>query len=121
VLEVEEQIETVRGQIEEMQAEKKTLSNQIDFATLTATVTEVYKEQLQVVPNATSTRFRNAAVEGYRTMVDGIVSLLLFVISVAPSLLLWAAILFFPVRWAWRKLRKKIGEVKPELTADSRG
>jgi hypothetical protein len=35
--------------------------------------------------------------------------------------LLWTAILFFPVRWAWRKLWKKIGEVKPELTADSRG
>ncbi len=121
VLAVEEQIETVRGEIEQMQAEKKTLSNQIDFATLTATVTEVYKEQLQVVPNATSTRFRNAAVEGYRTMVDGIVSLLLFLISVAPTLLLWTAILFFPVRWAWRKLWKKIGEVKPELTADSRG
>jgi uncharacterized protein DUF4349/putative zinc finger protein len=114
VLSVEEQIETVRGQIEEMQAEKKTLSNQIDFATLTATVTEVYKEQLQVVPNATSTRFRNAAVEGYRTMVDGIVSLLLFLISVAPTLLLWTAILFFPVRWAWPRLKKKLAQQEAE-------
>jgi hypothetical protein len=114
VLAVEEQIETVRGQIEEMQAEKKMLSNQIDFATLTATVTEVYKEQLQVVPNSTGTQFRNAAISGYRAMVDGIVSLLLLVISVAPSLLLWAAILFFPVRWAWRKLRKKMAQQEAE-------
>ncbi len=114
VLAVEEQIENVRGEIEQMTAEKKTLSNQIDFATLTATVAEEFKEQLQVVPDSTSTRFRNAAVEGYRTMVDGIVGLLLFLVSVGPSLLLWIAVLFFPVRWAWRKLRKKMAEAKVE-------
>ncbi len=73
------------------------------------------------MPNSTGTQFRNAAVSGYRAMVDGLVGLLLFVISVGPSLLLWAAILFFPARWAWRKLRKQMSDSKAKLAADLRG
>jgi hypothetical protein len=106
VLAVETELSRVRGEIESMESQRKTLANQVDFATLNATVNEDYKAQLQVVPPSTSTQFRNAAVDGYRSMVDGIVGVAAFLFSYGPSLLFWCALLFFPVRFFWRKLRR---------------
>jgi negative regulator of sigma E activity len=105
VLEVEQELDRVRGEIEQMEAERKNMANQVSLATLNATITEDYKAQLQVVPPSTSTRLSNAAVEGYRSMADGVVSLVLFLLSTGPSLLLWGAILFFPARAVWKRVR----------------
>jgi len=106
VLEVEQEVDRVRGEIEQMEAERKTMSNQVSFATLNATITEDYKAQLQVVPPSTSTRLSNAAVEGYKSMVDGVVGLALFLLEDGPTLLLWGAILFFPARLLWKRARR---------------
>jgi len=105
VLAVETEISRVRGDIERMEAERKNLAKQVDYATINATVNEIYKAELQVMPVSTSSRLRNAAVEGYRSMVESVIGLLLFLADSGPTLLLWAAILFFPARWAWRKIR----------------
>ena len=110
VLAVETELSRVRGEIESMESQRKTLANQVDFATLNTTVNEDYKAQLQVVPPSTSTQFRNAAVDGYRSMVDGIVGVAVSLFSYGPSLLFWCALLFFPVRFFWRKLRRVIAE-----------
>jgi hypothetical protein len=112
VLKVELEIDRVRGEIEQMQAEKKELSKRVAFATLNTTVKEEYHARLEAAPPSTGSRFRNAAVDGYNTVVEGLIDVGLFLLSAGPSLLLWAAILFFPARWAWKKLRKKA--VKPE-------
>jgi hypothetical protein len=106
VLAVEVQIGRVRGEIERMQAEKKELAKQVQFGTLNATMKEDYKAPMQMAPPSTSNRFRNAAIDGYKSVVEGFVDVLLFLLSTGPSLLVWAAILFFPIRWAWRKLKK---------------
>jgi hypothetical protein len=103
VLAVEMQISRVRGEIEQMEAQRKTMKSQVDFATLNLTVTEDYKKELSVAPPSTGTQFRNAAVDGYRALVDGIIAVLLWLLAVGPTLLLLAAILFFPVRKLWRK------------------
>lgn len=108
VLAVEEQIENVRESIERMEAERENLAKQIQFSTLNMQVTEEFKERVHVVPDSASTRFRNAAVEGYEVMVAGLINLLLFLISWGPSLLLWGAILFFPARWLWRRRQRGI-------------
>ena len=106
VLEVEQELDRVRGEIEQMEAERKNMSNQVSYATLNATIAEDYQAQLQVVPPSTSTRLSNAAVEGYRSMADGVVSLALFLLSTGPSLLLWGALLFLPARFVWKKVRR---------------
>ncbi|HEY6305766.1 MAG TPA: DUF4349 domain-containing protein [Candidatus Angelobacter sp.] len=115
VLAVEMQISRVRGVIEQMEAQRKNMKNQVDFATVTLTVTEEYKEQLKAVPPSTGRQFRNAAVEGYRSLVDGIISVLLWLLSAGPTLLVWAAILFFPVRYLWKKLRPKFMQKASEV------
>jgi hypothetical protein len=106
VLEVEQQIDSVRERIEQMDAEKKNLANQVAFATLTMKMREDYKAHVQMVPPSTSSRIRNAAVDGYETMVAGLIGIALLLASWGPSLLLWSLILFFPVRSVWRKVRR---------------
>jgi Domain of unknown function (DUF4349)/Putative zinc-finger len=106
VLSVETEISRVRGEIESMEAERKLLTQRVDFATLTTTVTEEYKAPAQIVPSSMETRFRNAAIDGYESVVNGVVDFLLWLISYGPALLLWAAILFFPARSLWRRLRR---------------
>jgi anti-sigma factor RsiW len=105
VLEVETELSRVRGEIEQMEAERRLLSKQVEFATLTATVTEEYKAQAKVGSDSLGNRFRNAAIDGYQSVVNFVIDVALFLISWGPSLLLWAAILFFPARFAWRKYR----------------
>jgi predicted nucleic acid-binding Zn-ribbon protein len=105
VLAVEEEIQRVRGEIEQMDAQLKSLSNRVDFATLNLTVREDYKAQLNLVPESTSTRFRNAAVNGYHTMLETVIAITLWILSSGPTLLLWMAAMFFPARWAWRRWR----------------
>jgi hypothetical protein len=116
VLAVEIQISRVRGEIEQMEAERKTMKNQVDFATLNLTVTEDYKKELTVAPPSTGTQFRNAAVDGYKSLVDGIIAVLLWLLSAGPTLLLWAAISFFPARMAWKRLRLFLkSRAEPEI------
>jgi hypothetical protein len=113
VLKVELEIDRVRGEIEQMQAEQKELTKRVAFATLNTTIQEEYFARLQSTPPSTGSRFRNAAVDGYNTVIEGLIDVALFLLSAGPSLLLWAAILFFPARWAWKKLRGKFAE--PDL------
>ena len=110
VLEVEQEVDRVRGEIEQMEAERKNMSSQVSFATVSVTVSEDYKAQLEVVPPSTSTRLSNAAVEGYRSMVDGVVGVMLFLLSCGPSLLLWGALLFLPARLAWKMMRRRLAQ-----------
>jgi hypothetical protein len=106
VLEVEQEVDRVRGEIEQMEAERKNMTNQVSYATLNVTISEEYKAQLEAVPPSTSTRLSNAAVEGYRSMVDGVVDVILFLLSNGPSWLFWGAVLFLPGRFAWKTMRR---------------
>jgi hypothetical protein len=108
VLAFEKEIDRVRGEIESMEAQRKSLAKQVDYATLNTTISEDYGAPLQLTPPSTSTRFRNAAVEGYQAVAGGVVSVLLFLLSTGPSLIILGAILFFAGRLIWRRVRARI-------------
>jgi hypothetical protein len=103
VLAVETELGRVQGEIERMEAERKNTESQVAYAALQLNVGEHYKAQLEAAPDSTLIRFRNAAIEGYRSMADGLIGFALFVVAYAPSVLLWLALLFFPVRAIWRR------------------
>jgi hypothetical protein len=111
ILETEQEIERVRGEIEQMEADQRGLQKRIDFATIQLSVAEDYKASLQAPPT-TGTRFHNAAVEGFRSVIDGSIELMLWLLEAGPSLLLWVAILFFPARWAWKRWRRSESPLK---------
>ena len=101
VLEVEQEISRVRGEIEGMEAELKGLEHRVDFATVDLTINEEYRAELQTP--SLSNRFRNAVVNGFQSAADMVVGMLLFCMNYAPSLLLWVAILFVPGRFVWKR------------------
>jgi hypothetical protein len=103
VLEVENEISRVRGEIEEMEADQRALKTRVDFATLQLSLTEDYKASLHVTPPSTMTRLHNAVVEGYRDVVERGIGLAVWLLEAGPTLLLWAAFLFFPARWIWKR------------------
>jgi hypothetical protein len=110
VLAVENEIARVRGEIESMEAERKSLATQVSFGTLNLTLTEDYKPNLQTIPPSAFRQFRNSAVEGYQTMAAALIGLVNAVLYYGPSILLWAALAFFPIRYLRRKLTARRSE-----------
>jgi uncharacterized small protein (DUF1192 family) len=105
VLAVEQQIARVREEIERLEAQLKSLDKQASFASLQVRLIEEYKAQLEVTPPSTTTRLRNATVDGYRSLIESALGLIMFLLSYGPVLLFWGLILYAPARFAWRRLR----------------
>jgi Domain of unknown function (DUF4349) len=101
VLDVEREISRVRGEIEGLEAEQKALEHRVDFATVDLRIGEEYRAQLGAPSLAN--RLRNAVVSGFQSAADTIVAILLWLLNYGPTLLLWLAILFLPVRILWRR------------------
>jgi Domain of unknown function (DUF4349)/Putative zinc-finger len=106
ILEAEQEIARVRGEIEQMEADQRALQTRIDFATVQLSVQEEYKASLQGAPPSTVTRLRNAAVDGYRSLIESVIGIGVFALQAVPILLLWGIILFLPARWMWKRLRR---------------
>jgi hypothetical protein len=111
VLQVEEEIERVRGDIERMEGERKTLEHRVDFATIELQVTEEYKAQLNPPAASVSTRMHNAFVAGYRNASETVLGIVLFFAEYGPTFLVWIAILVLPVVLLWRRYRRALGTV----------
>jgi len=105
ILAVEEEIARVRGEIEQMEAESKSLEHQVRYATLQLKLSEDYKAEIEVAPPSTGTRLQNSLVDGYRSAVDSALGVVQVFLSYGPALLLWFLLLFWPARMAWRRLR----------------
>jgi anti-sigma factor RsiW len=105
VLEVERSIAGVRGEIEAMEAEQKTLEHRVDFASVEIQLSEEYKAQLSS-PDSASTRVHNAFVAGYRNARETLLGFLLFFEEYGPSLVIWLLVLALPVLLIWRRYRR---------------
>ena len=105
VLEVEQEVARVRGEIERMDAERKNLETRVNFATIVVTLTEDYKAEMNVTPPSTGTQLWNAAVAGYQSLVDTALGLLMAILQYGPAILFWLALFFWPARKVWRRMR----------------
>ena len=106
VLEVEEEIGRVRGEIEQMQTEQKALEHRVDFATIELQLTEEYKAQLNPPATSVSTRIHNAFVAGYQNASEALLGIFLWFAEYSPILLIWLAILAVPFVMIWRRYRR---------------
>jgi hypothetical protein len=118
VLEVEEQIANTRGEIERMEAEQKGLEKRISYGTVQLKLNEEYKAALNFAPPSTLTSLRNAAADGYHTLVESLLGLILWLESYAPVLVFWGFLLFWPARRLWRRIR---AGAQPAAQAPSTG
>ncbi|HUJ30800.1 MAG TPA: DUF4349 domain-containing protein [Candidatus Acidoferrum sp.] len=105
VLEAEQELERVRGEIESMDGQRVRMEHEVSYATVKVQLNEEYRAQLNAGASSTGRQIRNSAVEGFRNLEDGVVSLLLFVFAYGPSILFWLALLGTPAWFAWRHYR----------------
>ncbi len=106
VLQVEEEIARVRGQIEGMEAEQQALEHRVTFATIDLLFSEEYKEPLGGNDGSFANKTRNAFVAGYHHAAGVVTGVFFFVLEFGPALLAWAVILGVPVFVVWRRYRK---------------
>jgi hypothetical protein len=112
---VEREIARVREQIERLDAERTNLERRVTYATVTLDVTQARQATLDTGPVPLSTRTRNAAVDGVRAAFESASAAFLWTLRTGPPLLLWRAILWWPVRRLEQEIRrpKRSGERVP--------
>jgi hypothetical protein len=113
VLEVEQEIARVRGEIEQMEAEQQTLEHRVNFATIDLKLAEEYKAELTTPAPSVATQLRNALVDGFRTAFQSLLSLVLFFAESGPTLLLWLMILSIPAWLLWRRYQRSLATSSP--------
>lgn len=106
VLAVEQEMSRVRGEIESMEAERKAMATRVEFATVTVTLQEEHKAQLRIVPPTIGSQLRNSVIEGYKSLVESVLGLLMFLAEWGPSLVFWLALVLLPTRFLWRRFRR---------------
>ncbi|MGD0857953.1 MAG: DUF4349 domain-containing protein [Terracidiphilus sp.] len=106
VLQVEEEIARVRGEIEQMEAEQQALEHRVEFASVDLQLTEEYKAELNPPSASVSNRLHNALVAGLRNAAETILGIVLFLVESGPVLLIWLAILGLPVLALVRRYRR---------------
>jgi len=106
VLQVEEEIARVRGEIERMEAEQKALEHRVEFATIDLKLAEEYKAKLDSTSPSAGTRLRNAMVNGLDHTTETLLGIVLFLEEFGPVLLVWLVILGLPVFLVWRRYRR---------------
>jgi hypothetical protein len=108
VLQVEEEISRVRGEIEQMEADQKALEHRVEFATIDLQLTEQYREQLSAQSASVPMQIRNAFVSGLRHGANTLLGILLFLEEAGPTALIWLAILAVPAFLLWRRYRRML-------------
>jgi hypothetical protein len=111
VLQVEEGIARVRGDIERMEAEQKALEHRVDFATVELQLMEEFKAQLNPPSASVSTRIHNAFVAGYSNALETVLGIALFFTEYGPAFLIWLGIIIGPAIFVWRRYRKALASV----------
>ena len=106
VLQIEEGIARVRGEIESMEAEQAALNHRVDFAQVDLSVSEEYSANIGTGSAPLSTRLHNAFVEGYRNATGTVVGIFLFVIEYGLAILIWLAIVAVPLILLQRRYHK---------------
>jgi hypothetical protein len=106
VLQVEEEIARVRGEIEGMEADQKVLEHRVDFSTVDLQLNEEYKEQLGSPSASAGNQIRNAFVSGLRNAAATLLGILLFFEESGPIILIWLAILALPTAFLWRRYKR---------------
>jgi hypothetical protein len=106
VLQVEEEIARVRGEIEGMESDQTALEHRVDFASVDLQLTEEYKAQISSPDASASTRMHNSFVAGFHNASETVLGIVLFIEEIGPVILIWLVILGLPVFFAWRRYRK---------------
>jgi len=106
ILQVEEGIARVRGEIESMEAQQKDLEHRVDFAAVDLHFADEYQARFDSSSASVSNRMRNAFIAGLRNAAATLLGIVLFFEEYGPVLLIWMVILGLPVLFLVRRYRR---------------
>ena len=96
---LQSQVSLLRGEIERMETERYASGSRVSFANVFFSMREERTTPAETIEG----KLRNAAVSGLSDAYESISTILLILASRGPLLALWAALLYFPARFFWRR------------------
>jgi hypothetical protein len=96
---LERQIGLLRSEIERIETERSAFGSRVSFANVFFSLREERTSPAETI----GAKLRNAAVGGLSDAIESISTILLFLAGRGPLLALWAALLYFPAGYFWRR------------------
>lgn len=96
---LEQQVGLLRGEIERMETERYAAGSRVTFANVSFSL----REERALPAETIGAKLRSAAVGGFSDAFESISAILLFLASRGPLLALWAALIYLPARFFWRR------------------
>jgi Domain of unknown function (DUF4349) len=98
---VQRQLVALRAEISRLELERHNIDTRVTFSNIHFSLREVRETPAESV----SAQIRKAASSGLTDLIASLSTLTIFLVGYGPSFVLWAAFLFFPARYLWRRLR----------------
>jgi len=102
---LERQVALLRGEIERMQTERYASGSRVSFANVFFSLREERTSPAETI----GAKLRNAAVSGMSDAFESISTILLFLAGRGPLFAFWAALVYFPARYFWRRFQRVHG------------
>jgi uncharacterized small protein (DUF1192 family) len=96
---LERQVAMLHAEIERIESERSAASNQVAFANVSFSL----REERSTPAETVGAKLRIAAVSGFSDAFESISTILLFLAGHGPLLALWAALIYLPGRYFWRR------------------
>jgi hypothetical protein len=98
---IQRQIAAVGAEIARLEAERVASEHRVTFSNVLFSL----KEEITPPVEGFGVQVRRAVFTGLTDALSSLSAIALFVMSYGPTTLIWLALVFFPGRWIWRKLR----------------
>ncbi len=98
---VQRQLVVLRSEVAKLELERHNVDSRVVFSNIHFSLREVRETPAETL----SAQFRRAAASGLTDLIASLSAIVIFLVGYGPSFLLWAAILFFPARYLWRRTR----------------
>src|SRR5215471_16160936 len=99
VRELQRQIGNASAEVTRLESERQASEHRVIFANVFFTM----REEVASRPESVGAQLRSAAATGFGDAMGSLAGLLAFLIGRGPVVVLWAAILYVPAKFVWRK------------------
>jgi len=111
---LERQVGLLRAEIERIEADRYAAGNRVTFANVSFSL----REERALPAETIGAKLRAAAAGGLSDAFESISTILLFLAGHGPLLALWAALIYLPGRYFWRR-RSQLGYREAEAAKNS--
>ena len=112
ILQVEREIARTREEIERMEAQRQNLMKRVEMATVTLTLAEEFKAELEPAPVGTLRQLWNASVDGWENFSGSILGIVFFLARYGLTLVLWGGLAGLTWRLAKGPLARLAGRLQ---------